>query len=95
VSKLPDGYRAIAREQAESLSFHNLKRLMNKVRAHVGFWENTETSGGWYIQWPDTIDAYRASVATELARHRGFLAMLKEVAAKHPHVDGPKLKAAR
>ena len=82
----PKGYRVITREQAEKLQFHNLKRLMNKVRACIGFWENTGNPGD------ENALTYPQTVEIVLAIHKEFFEMLRDVSRNHPHKDSPKLR---
>lgn len=90
-------YAVISREKAETLAFHNLKRLMNKVRGHVSFWENTDTGilRGHSSYYDQPKEVYEGIVCRELRRHRAYLAMLKDCARRFSHVDAPKLKARR
>jgi hypothetical protein len=82
----PKGYRVLTRVEAEKLQFHNLKRLMNKVRAHIGFWENTGNP------CDENALVYPASAARNLAGHKEFFEMLRDVSRNHPHKDSPKLR---
>lgn len=79
------GYAVITKEKAETLSFHNLKRLMNNVRAEIGFWENTGNPGD------ETSLIYPETVKKNLEEHRAFFSMLREISKNHPHKDSPKL----
>jgi len=81
----PRRYRVLTKTEAEKLEFHNLKRLMNKVRTHIGFWENTT------VNWGDIHD-YEKIVQENLSKHRNFFEMLRGVSKNHPHKNSPKLK---
>ncbi len=93
MSKLKN-YRLISKEKAETLSFHNLKRLMNKVRGHISFWENTDIRG-YHVQYPDTVATWNVYVDQELYRHKTFFNMLREISKKFSHKNTPKLKVRR
>jgi len=82
----PKGYRKLTRTEAEEIQFHNLKRLMNKVRAHIGFWENTGNP------CDETALTYPQTVEVNLAMHREYFEMLRDVSRDHPHKESPKLR---
>lgn len=81
-------YNAKTRQQVEKLAFHNLKRLMNKVRARISFWENTKFD---YFHW-ETPEQFKIRVQNQLVELREYFEMLRDVSRKHPHKDTPKLK---
>lgn len=88
----PSKYRVLTQEQAEKLQFHNLKRLMNKVRAHIGFWENTNVFEEYVDCDPLEYILRAHQIVEELEKHRRFFEMLREVSRNHPHQKSPKLR---
>jgi hypothetical protein len=86
----PQGYRVLTRTEAERLQFHNLKRLMNKVRACIGFLENTQVD----LEDGDGLSTflYITEAQQELARHKEYFEILRDVSRNHPHKDSPKLR---
>ena len=87
------GYRVLTEEQLRKLPFHNLKRLMNKVRAYRSyianyFGQRCCSHCNEYIgaDWDRDVEQY-------LTVHDQYLELLRRVSKSMPHVPtGSKLK---
>jgi hypothetical protein len=87
------GYRVLTEEQLKKLPFHNLKRLINKVRACRSYIANYYgprccNHCHEYVgpSWEDDVDPY-------LQVHDQYLELLRKVSKELPHIsDGRKLK---
>lgn len=87
------GYRVLTEEQLRKLPFHNLKRLMNKVRAYRSYIANYFgprccNHCHEYIgpDWERDVESY-------LTIHENYLELLRKVSKDLPHIpNGTKLK---